>query len=131
MRVDFEPLELTQNPGEISQFSENISAFGRGKEIILMAWQKIFRSETRYRGGKPLSAIGQRHAKNSEIDGSDLRVRQNLKGSSGVDVNAPAVDFDQKCEWFAQAPLGRSCRTPGRLSFRPGEWQATENAIVC
>ena len=130
MRVNFVPFEWTSDRREVGQFSENKSAIGRSKEIILMTGQDILWTKPIDGRAKPFSAIGQSHAEDGKIDRRDLGWRQDLKRSSGIDINAFAIRFDEKRHWFAEAPIGCFGRACSRLSFGPAKRQPSENAIV-
>jgi len=58
MRVDFVPSEWTSDRREVRQFSENKSALGRGKEIILVTGQDILWTKPIDGSAKSFSAIG-------------------------------------------------------------------------
>ena len=57
MRVDFVPLEWTNNRAEIGQFPESKSTFDRRKEIILMTVQDVIWAEPGDGSAKSFSAV--------------------------------------------------------------------------
>jgi len=130
MRVDFAPFEWTSDRREVRQFSEDKSALGRGKEIILMTGQDILWTKPIDGRTKSFSAIGQSRAQDGKIYRRDLGRRRDLKCSSGIDLNTLTVCFDEKSHWFAKAPIGCLFRAHSRLSLRSGKRQPSKNAIV-
>jgi hypothetical protein len=57
-------------------------------------------------------------------------VRRQLRWcSAGVDVNAPAVHFDQECKRFAANPIGSALRLP-RPQASLIKWHFAEKPIV-
>ena len=58
MRVDFVPLEWTDDRAEIGEFPESKPALDRGKEIILMTGQDILWPDPVDSSTKSFSAVG-------------------------------------------------------------------------
>ena len=80
----------------------------RSEEIVLMTGQNISRLQAFERRVQPCARIRQRHAEDREVH---MLVRRRLRWcSSGVDVNALAVHFDQKGQRLAANPIGSALR---------------------
>jgi hypothetical protein len=107
------------HPLEIRERPKLKSSVQGPKKIVLMTRQNVTWLQPVQRGGQSRTRIGQCHSEDSKIHpaATGLARRQLRRCSAGIDVNALAVDFDEKRQRFSANPIGRALRWASTALF--------------
>jgi hypothetical protein len=116
------------HPREIRERPKLKSGVQRPKKIVLVTRQNVTRLQTFQRGSQSRSRIGQCHAQDREIY---MFVRRQLRRcSTGINVNALPVYFDQKRQRFSANPIGRALRWASTALFMSIKRHLAKKPIV-